>query len=984
MSEFKLSNELKITIPSRLVVIFVLFSIIIIMMGIYYYKVQRNKDFKEQEKNLSAIASLKIQEIVNWHRERIGDASAIKDNQPLIKEINQFFRDSKEPEIRRDLTKWVESVYKSHDYSSVLLVDTLLKVRLSVTPFDTVAGDAITDELHDALGKNMIVMTDLHRSRCVSYVHLDLIIPLTITGQIENKPFGFIILRVDPEKILFPLVKTWPTPSKSSETLILRRQGDSIIYLNDLRHQHNTALNLKMSLSNTNLLAAKAVNGYEGFYEGIDYRNKPVVGYLSRIPGLPWFMVAKVDKEEIEEPLRKQIYIALLGTILLILINASIFGFWIWDQQVRLYHTQLNIEAKVRESEEKFLNSEERFRSLYENVNIGIYRTTLDGHILMANPAMVHMLGYESFKELTQTNMERENNERGFHGPDFLKTIEQKGTINGLQSTWRNRDGKAFFVRESATAVRDSYGQILFFDGTVEDITERKKAEKELHLLASRHEAILYAVPDIIMEVDNDKKYTWANNSGYEFFGDEVLGKEASYYFEGEQYTYKKVLPLFSGSNDIIYLESWQRRKDGKNRLLAWWCRTLKDESGNVTGALSTARDITESNRLTEQIEEERNKLSSLLNSIPDEVWFADSDKKFTLANPNALLEFGLTGTDNLDVEKFAQSLEVFLADGSPRPVGMAPPLRALEGEIVKNFEEIVLLPNKKEQRHRQVNAAPVRDASGKIIGSISVVRDITELKESERKIKQLNEELEQRVIDRTGQLEAANKELEAFSYSVSHDLRAPLRAVHSYTNILMEEYENRLDAEGKRLCGIISSSATQMGGLIDDLLSFSRIGRSTLSSALLEMKSVVKSAFDEVYIDSKKNKTKFAIRKLHKVKGDPVLIRLVWNNLISNAIKYSSKTNNPEITIGSVQGKGSVTYFVRDNGVGFDMQYKHKLFGVFQRLHSESEFEGNGVGLAIVQRIILKHNGTVWAEGEVGKGATFFFSLPENGEEKG
>jgi light-regulated signal transduction histidine kinase (bacteriophytochrome) len=196
-----------------------------------------------------------------------------------------------------------------------------------------------------------------------------------------------------------------------------------------------------------------------------------------------------------------------------------------------------------------------------------------------------------------------------------------------------------------------------------------------------------------------------------------------------------------------------------------------------------------------------------------------------------------------------------------------------------------------------------------------------------------------------------------------------------------MEEYENQLDDEGKRICGIISSSAIQMGGLIDDLLSFSRIGRSTLNPAVLEMKSIAKAGYAEALHASRNKKIKIAIDILHKVKGDPALIKLVWINLISNAIKYSSKTKNPVITIGSAQENGFINFFVKDNGVGFDMQYKHKLFGVFQRLHSESEFEGNGVGLAIVQRIIQKHDGKVWAESEVGKGATFYFSLPANGE---
>jgi light-regulated signal transduction histidine kinase (bacteriophytochrome) len=240
-----------------------------------------------------------------------------------------------------------------------------------------------------------------------------------------------------------------------------------------------------------------------------------------------------------------------------------------------------------------------------------------------------------------------------------------------------------------------------------------------------------------------------------------------------------------------------------------------------------------------------------------------------------------------------------------------------------------------------------------------------------------LNSELDQRVKERTSSLEAANKELEAFSYSVSHDLRAPLRSVHGFTKILIEDYESKLDDEGKRICGIISSSATQMGELIDDLLSFSRIGRCTLNPSEIDMKKMARVVFEGMTSPTERKRIKLKIGKLSSAFGDVTLFGQVWTNLISNAIKYSSKNDVSEINIGSESDGKMITYFVKDNGVGFDMQYAHKLFGVFQRLHSEADFEGNGVGLAIVQRIILKHGGKVWADGEVGKGATFYFSLP-------
>jgi light-regulated signal transduction histidine kinase (bacteriophytochrome) len=203
------------------------------------------------------------------------------------------------------------------------------------------------------------------------------------------------------------------------------------------------------------------------------------------------------------------------------------------------------------------------------------------------------------------------------------------------------------------------------------------------------------------------------------------------------------------------------------------------------------------------------------------------------------------------------------------------------------------------------------------------------------------------------------------------------LRSVHGFTKILLEDYEANLDEEGKRICGVISSSATQMGELIDDLLSFSRIGRSSLNPSVIDMKKMAMVIFEGMTSPAERKRIKLNIGKLQKAFGDVALFGQVWTNLISNAIKYTSKNDVSEISIGSKITGDMIIYFIKDNGVGFDMQYAHKLFGVFQRLHSEAEFEGNGVGLAIIQRIILKHGGKVWAEGEVGKGATFYFSLP-------
>ena len=277
------------------------------------------------------------------------------------------------------------------------------------------------------------------------------------------------------------------------------------------------------------------------------------------------------------------------------------------------------------------------------------------------------------------------------------------------------------------------------------------------------------------------------------------------------------------------------------------------------------------------------------------------------------------------------------------------------------------------------LRAVPVLSQGAVVEEWIGAVTDIEDQRRNEEALRTLNAELEDRVSARTAQLEAANKELESFSYSVSHDLRAPLRAINGFANLLWEDHRDSFDDEAQRKLAIIRGQADRMGVLIDDLLTFSRLGRKSIDPVDLDMAELATNTFERLNGSHEPCNAELRIGKLPAARGDRSLLEQVWSNLLSNAVKFSSRKDHPVIEVGGIVEENENVYYVRDNGAGFDPRYRQKLFGVFQRLHDESEYPGTGVGLALVQRIITRHGGRVWADSRPGDGATFHFSLPKD-----
>ena len=560
--------------PWMLIGVFFLLTTAVLITGHLYYQSEENKIIHEKENELTAIADLKVEQISQWRNERIGDAQIIFHSASLIHQVESFFRNPDESKCKRELLMWMKSLVDCYYYSDIYLMNPQGTVELSVAEQSKNLEKYEQQIIKEGMQRRNIFFSDLYKSEIEGGIHIDLLVPLLVPDKRENTVIGAFLLRIDPGKLLFPIIQSWPIPSPTSEALLIRREGDSVLFLNELRHRKNTALTLRMPISQDKLPASMAVRGVEGVVKGIDYREIPVLASIQRIPNSPWFMIAKVDQEEIFTPFRRQMTLVMVIIILIILVVASSIGFW-----------------------------------------------------------------------------------------------------------WRYR----------------------------------------------------------------------------------------------------------------------------------------------------------------------------------------------------------------------------------------------------------------------------------------------------------LNEDLERRVKDRTAQLEAANKELESFAYSVSHDLRAPLRGIDGWSSVLMEDFHKQLNDQARQNLDKIRAETQRMEQLIDDLLNFSKITRVEIERSQVDLTKLAHSIIARLQKTITDRHMNFIIESGLSAWCDANLLDIVLTNLFDNACKFTRTRAIAQIEFGRTHVDGKSPFFVRDNGVGFNMQYAQNLFGVFWRLHKPSEFPGTGIGLATVQRIIRRLGGNVWADAHVDEGATFYFTLKED-----
>ena len=502
-------------------------------------------------------------------------------------------------------------------------------------------------------------------------------------------------------------------------------------------------------------------------------------------------------------------------------------------------------------------------------------------------------------------------------------------------------------------------------------------AQRSLRRLKNEHESILTSAGEGIFGMNREGKLIFLNPAAMKITGynqEDLMGKNIHRIIhhtrpDGTPHPQDQCPAYLTLQNGEAHYaaEELLWNKAGKSFPVEYVATPIKEE-GRTVGVVVVFKDIT----ARKQAEEERSRLAAIVASSDDAIISATLDGVITSWNPGAEKIFGYPAE-----EARGQPISILVqTDKSDRVTQILEQIK--RGEPTQRFETFCLRKNS-EPIYVSLSVFPLRDEAGRIVGASTIVRDISDRKRAEEKIQRLNEELEQRVRERTAELEFSNRELEAFTYSVSHDLKTPVRTIEGFSRMLMTEHAAELDAETRRLLQVIRTNTKLMLHLIDDLLALSRVARLPIKKSDINMSAMTKKVFDQLQAQTPERDLRLTVGDLPPGLGDQSLLHQVMLNLLANAIKYTKPRKTAVIEVGGKDGENETIYYVKDNGIGFDERYADKLFGVFQRLHGGTEYEGTGVGLAIVKRIILRHGGRVWAEGKVDEGAAFYFALPKN-----
>jgi PAS domain S-box-containing protein len=738
-------------------------------------------------------------------------------------------------------------------------------------------------------------------------------------------------------------------------------------------------------------LILNPVSLFFAFHQSVDQRIINTIdnslGKLKNEPGSVYYQ--SLNKWlEIPEPASDPFYFILIIAVSGVLIVVAAWLIVKLYKRLSKRNRELKFRTSILESANKMLEelleerrvaedyikqSEEAFRSLFFK-SADAFFLLKDSAFIDCNDATINFFGFENKGDLlgkTPWDLSPDFQPDGIRSSVKAKQVITKTFDEGNQRfEWKHKKMNGLEVDAEVVLTVISFKGEKVLHVSLRDITKRKKMEKNLAESEERYRLLVDNMNDLVVKIDTEGRFLFVSPSYCRLFGktqDELLDKTflPLVHPDDRKATEDAMKNLYSPPYNC-YIEQRALTVEGW-KWIAWNDTSVIDDEGNVIEIIGVGRDITKQKNAESELRDNEKRWMLALAGTGDGVWDWNLETNQTYYSKGWK---DMLGYDIHDLENKYDAWEKLV-----HPDDIQEVTNTINGYLKGKTQAYaaeyrMLSKNGKYKWILDRGKIIEKDKKGNPLRMVGTHSDITPYKESQLY-------LEDRVTLRTAQLEAANKELEAFSYSVSHDLRAPLRAITGFTKILSAQYEKQFDDEARRLFGIISDNAGIMDRLITDLLEFSRTGRNNIKRVEVDMTDMVNEVINELVNEPQKENIEFTIDELPSAWADKTLLKQVWVNIISNAIKFTVNQEKPEIRIGGNINDDRLIYFVEDNGIGFKTEYSHKIFQVFQRLHNSEEFEGSGVGLAIAQRIIHRHEGSIWATGEPGKGACFNFSLP-------
>jgi PAS domain S-box-containing protein len=639
-------------------------------------------------------------------------------------------------------------------------------------------------------------------------------------------------------------------------------------------------------------------------------------------------------------------------------------------------------------------DSESRVRLLLNSTAEAIYGLDLNGTCTFVNPACVRMLGYQREEDLVGKDMHALIHHTHGDGRPYpvehckLRLAALQGVPVHVDEEVHWRAGGSSFAVEYWSHPMYREGELVGAVVTFVDISARRQSEEALRLSEEKHRLLFETMAQGVVYQNSAGRIISANVAAQRMLGlslEQMLGRtsvdprwrtirEDGTDLPSEAHPSMEALRTGQPVHNTV-MGVFRPRDERWVWILVSAIPQFAPGEKNPRQVYATFTDITAQRESEQALIRQREFLAALLDNIEDGIVACDGDGVLTLFN-RATQRFHGLPQQALPAHLWADYYDLYLADGiTPMTKNQVPLFRALNGERIRG-EEMVIAPKQGTARAVLASGQAFYDPSGMKLGAVVSMHDITERKKAELELSRHREQLEELVQSRTAALAEVNKELEAFSYSVSHDLRAPLRAIDGFSKALIEDYGSRFDAQGSDYLQRVRAGAQRMAALIDDLLKLSRITRSTLRPEDVDMSALAIAVVQNLREAQPERTVDVHIQSAMHSHGDRGLLRVLLENLLGNAWKYSAKRERAVIEFDARPEAEGVVYRISDNGAGFDMRYADKLFGAFQRLHRADEFEGTGIGLATVQRIVRRHGGRIWAQSEPDKGAQFFFVI--------